>query len=104
MVKIKHYCDLPSGTTLELVSIHTGYPKDGKIPQAEYDIAIPFFRDGRWLGLDSDGFIRPVTRKIEYKSRPSLHECDARCMNGKCNGACECRCGGKNHGKGRVFA
>ena len=103
MAKIKHYCDLPNGITLELVSIHTSYPKDGKILQSEYDIAIPFFRDGRWLGIDSDGFFRPVTRKIEYKSNPSLHECDARCMNGRCNGKCECRCGGVNHGKGKVL-
>jgi hypothetical protein len=42
----------------------------------------------------------PVTRRIEYKSRPSLHECNAKCLNGKHNGVCECRCGGKNHGAG----
>lgn len=47
------------------------------------------------------GMIRdtlPVSRKINYKHRPSLHECNARCMGGKCGGTCECRCGGKNHG------
>ena len=39
----------------------------------------------------------PVTRKIEYKSKPSLHKCDARCMNSK-GFVCECSCGGKYHG------
>lgn len=42
----------------------------------------------------------PVERVIEYKSNPSRHECDARCMNatGRIM-KCECSCGGKNHGK-----
>jgi|WetSurMetagenome_2_1015567.scaffolds.fasta_scaffold1904293_1 hypothetical protein len=39
----------------------------------------------------------PITRKIYYKSNPSLHICDARCMNAKGHD-CECQCGGKNHG------
>lgn len=39
----------------------------------------------------------PVTRKIEYKSRPSLHKCDARCQNSTGH-VCECSCGGKYHG------
>lgn len=44
---------------------------------------------------------RAVERIVNYKSNPSKHECDARCMNA--NGRtmnCECSCGGKNHGKG----
>ena len=52
-----------------------------------------------WVGHDSNGVMLPVTRMITYKSQPSLHECNAKCMNGKCNGTCECRCGGKNHGR-----
>lgn len=40
----------------------------------------------------------PVTRRIKYKTQPSLHECNAKCMGGKHTGTCECRCGGKNHG------
>lgn len=39
-------------------------------------------------------------KDIEYKARPSLHECNAKCLNGKHSGTCECRCGGKNHGRG----
>lgn len=46
------------------------------------------------------GELLPVTRRIEYKARPSLHECNAKCMSGSARGACECRCGGKNHGVG----
>ena len=39
----------------------------------------------------------PVTRKIEYKSEPSLHVCNSRCRSA--NGhSCECSCGGANHG------
>jgi len=39
-------------------------------------------------------------RMVEYKSRPSLHECDARCMNATGRVMkCECACGGRNHGR-----
>ena len=41
----------------------------------------------------------PVTRKIYYKRNPSLHKCDARCMNARGHD-CECSCGGANHGIG----
>lgn len=64
-------------------------------------------------GLRYDGFNKrigraagaqewvPVERCIEYKSNPSRHACDARCLNA--NGKimrCECSCGGENHGRG----
>lgn len=59
----------------------------------------------KWVGHPVDGpdAILPVDRIIEYKKNPSLHECNAKCMGGKVNGACECKCGGKNHGVGSVF-
>lgn len=42
----------------------------------------------------------PVERVITYKSQPSRHECDARCMNATGRTMqCECACGGKNHGR-----
>lgn len=46
-----------------------------------------------------------VERVIEYKSNPSKHVCDARCVNatGRIM-KCECSCGGKNHGKGGFMA
>jgi hypothetical protein len=55
-----------------------------------------FFVDGQgWQGYST------VERCIEYKSNPSKHVCDARCMfaTGR-NMKCECSCGGKNHGNG----
>lgn len=43
----------------------------------------------------------PVERIIGFKSNPSRHECDARCMNASGRTMnCECSCGGKNHGRG----
>ena len=54
----------------------------------------------RIVGKTSDGRVLPVQRKIEYKKFPSKHECNSKCVNGKHNGACECQCGGKNHGIG----
>jgi hypothetical protein len=46
-----------------------------------------------------------VERTVQYKSNPSRHECDARCVNatGRIM-KCECSCGGKNHGKGSFMA
>lgn len=51
--------------------------------------------------LNGVGGLLPVERVIEYKSNPSRHECDSRCVNaqGKIM-RCECSCGGKNHGRG----
>ena len=43
--------------------------------------------------------IFPATRLIYYRTRPSLHKCDTRCMAAKGHN-CECSCGGKNHGIG----
>jgi hypothetical protein len=43
---------------------------------------------------------RPVERVVTYKSNPSKHECDARCMNASGRTMnCECACGGRNHGR-----
>lgn len=62
----------------------------------------------RWVGFAADtssrdrwNFVgaKPVTRIIEFKDRPSLHKCDARCQNAKGH-CCECSCGGKFHGAG----
>lgn len=45
----------------------------------------------------------PVERIIFYSNRPSLHECNAKCLNGKHNGSCECKCKGANHGRGSLI-
>lgn len=44
-----------------------------------------------------------AARHIEYKQFPSRHECNAKCLNGHVNGRCECKCGGKNHGRGSLL-
>ena len=54
--------------------------------------------------IDGKGWERgtvKVDRTVEYKARPSRHECDARCINATGRVMkCECACGGKNHGLG----
>ena len=44
-------------------------------------------------------------RMVRYKSNPSRHACDARCMNATGRTMnCECSCGGRNHGRGHAVA
>lgn len=76
----------------ELSGVHE---RDGKLVGyvSKSDL---FFVEGQgWQGYS------PVERRIEYKSNPSKHVCDARCMfaTGRTM-KCECSCGGKNHGNG----
>lgn len=41
-----------------------------------------------------------ATRMVQYKSNPSKHECNAKCMGAHGRSmVCECKCGGKNHGR-----
>lgn len=75
--------------------------KVGYFDDARRDVLVGFFDkseltyvDGHWTGYTT------VERSIKFKSNPSLHECDARCMSAK-GFNCECSCGGKNHGIGR---
>ena len=49
------------------------------------------------VATDTDGELHAVRRSIYYKNRPSLHECNGRCM-GATGPNCECSCGGANHG------
>ena len=54
----------------------------------------------RMVGMPADkSAVLPVTRKVFFKSNPSLHKCDARCRNAKGHD-CECSCGGEFHGAG----
>lgn len=102
---IKNFCDL-NGKTIELGGSH-------EISKAEFTARFPGVdgipykgRQHRiYLIASPVGTFRmedmvPVTRRIEYKSQPSLHKCNAKCIGGRCDGACECRCGGVNHGIG----
>lgn len=85
---------------VELIYIHP-------MLNAKFAVMFPGVRgiryDGYYMcvgyahGATKDGNELPVTRKIEFKSNPSLHKCDARCQNAK-GRICECSCGGKYHG------
>jgi hypothetical protein len=94
MATFKHF----SGTT-ELKSI---WP----MRNAEFAAAFPGVKGVRQdsfsklVGRAPTGEVLPVERTISYKSAPSLHVCNAKCLGGKVNGSCECQCGGKNHGLG----
>lgn len=84
MGRMIHFADLADGTTLrfETVSYDQGY----RARPRGYDAG-------------SNAWYR-CTRRVEVKSHPSLHACDARCLNaiGRIM-RCECSCLGINHGK-----
>lgn len=107
MANIKYFSDI-DGSTVAIRSVT-------QMRNEEFAVRFPGVKgmraDGysKWVGLSEAGNIRfvgdtsdllPITRKIEYKSFPSKHECNSKCLNGKHNGTCECQCGGKNHGAG----
>ncbi len=100
MDRIRYFSDI-NGETVALKGVHG-------IRNAEFAARFPGVKGFRYSGFDmwvghpvsGPDRILPVTRKIDYKSFPSRHECNAKCMGGKLNGTCECQCGGKNHGVG----
>jgi hypothetical protein len=56
-----------------------------------------------FVGRTASGEVRPVTRVVEIKANPSRHECDARCLGASGRSMrCECKCNGKNHGRGAL--
>ncbi len=98
---IKHFSDF-GGQTVEVPHIQP-------MRNAEFAARFPGVKGRRWDGFDMmvgkvNGTLLPVTRSIDYKRQPSLHVCNAKCVGGKVNGACECQCGGKNHGAGMFTA
>ncbi|MGF6996744.1 hypothetical protein [Paraburkholderia sp. GAS32] len=100
MANMKFYSDV-SGEPVELKN---PYGMDNKEYRAKWPDVKGRKYDGfsMWVGRPVDGGeVQPVTRYIEYRSNPSKHVCDSRCVNaqGKIM-KCECSCGGKNHGKG----
>ena len=98
MAKIKYFSDV-NGEAVQLVSV-------SQMPKEEFSARWPGIKGFRFDGYDmqvgrsANGNLLPVTRKIEFKSNPSLHDCNAKCLNGKHDGKCECICSGKNHGAG----
>lgn len=85
MANMKYFADLADGSTLEFDRVDYRSRKDIRA----YDRV-----SGRWVQCN---------RVVEFKSNPSRHECDARCIDatGRIM-KCECACGGKNHGRGGV--
>lgn len=99
MTTTKYFSDI-NGQTFEVPFIRP-------IKKEEFAKMFPGHRGIKYdgysmlVGAESFGGLEmPITRAINYKKNPSKHECNARCLNGKCGGTCECRCGGRNHGKG----
>lgn len=103
MANMKYFSDF-NGETTELVTLRG---MDNKEFAAKYPGIKGIRYDGFQMRVGQSAIgtnFMPMTRAIEYKSFPSKHECNAKCLNGKCNGKCECRCGGKNHGRGSIAA
>lgn len=100
MANIKNFSDF-TGEAIELKYLDA-------MKNAEFSARFPGVKGIRWDGFSMQvgypfsgpSIPLPVTRKIEYKSFPSKHICNSKCLNGKHNGTCECQCGGKNHGAG----
>ena len=96
--KTLHFCDTYNAP-IQLVGVR---PMDSK-KAAEMFPGVKAIKSDSysvWVGEDELGSLLPVTRKVNFKLRPSLHECSAKCRGGKCGGTCECKCGGKYHGVG----
>jgi hypothetical protein len=97
MARIKYFNGMQ-----ELKGIHG-------LDREKFRQAFPDVKGKRWDGfsmmvgypMEDPGNVVPVERVIEFKSNPSRHACDSRCLNaqGKIM-RCECSCGGKNHGRG----
>lgn len=100
MAKLKYYSDI-GNEVVELKNIH-------QIDNAKFARQFPGIQGLRADGytklagypVDGTGGVLPVTRRIEFKTFPSRHECNSKCLTGKSTGTCECQCGGKNHGRG----
>ena len=97
----KYFSDATDGA-VELTAITS-------ISNAEFAARFPGVRGIRLDGYEmivgrANGSLLPATRRVNYKSQPSRHECNAKCLGGKHDGACECSCGGKNHGRGMFTA
>lgn len=98
MATFKYFSDI-TGDAVELKGLQ---PMDNAKFAAQWPAVKGIRADGytKWVARDAVGTLLPITRMIEMKRFPSRHECNAKCLNGKHNGACECQCGGKNHGAG----
>ena len=88
MANFRFFADMPDGATV--MNKRADYDLGSrKMPRIWDDAARTWVR---------------ATRVVIRKANPSLHECDARCVNATGRTMqCECSCGGKNHGKGTAL-
>ena len=86
MANYLFFSDLPSG--------EVAFSKRADYDQGERKMPRIYSEEHGWLR---------ATRVVIRKNNPSMHECDARCLNASGRTMnCECKCGGKNHGKGSL--
>lgn len=98
MARFSYFSDVDNTMELGVVSTMPNHEFGKRWPSVKGLKNDSFsMRVGRPVG---GGDWMPVTRKIEIKTNPSLHECNAKCLNGSHNGKCECKCLGRNHGRG----
>ncbi|WP_025140893.1 hypothetical protein [Achromobacter sp. DH1f] len=89
MANIKYFSDV-AGDAVALTAPHgmpnkafaARWPGVKVIPYDVYQTLVGH------AGGNLGGATLPVMRKIEYKSLPSRQEGNAKCVNGKANGAC----------------
>lgn len=99
MAQLRHFSDL-NGNTVRLDFV-TAMPNDKFRAQWPNVKGLRYDGYQMWVGRQTGvKDYLPVTRRIDMKSNPSKHECNAKCLNGAHNGRCECKCGGMNHGRG----
>jgi len=114
MASLAYFADLPNGETIAFKAkrVPTFVDRMGiqhtRVVEPRVGLYVPA---GAPAGTGNKlcGYVEgmgmvEITRKVEMKSNPSRHECDARCMNASGRTMnCECSCGGANHGKGRFM-
>lgn len=110
MARFVYFADLPNGEVLEWSDRREKFGEDrmGCALYREVTAKVGMFlptanpaAGNKLCGYHPELGRVEITRKVILKVSPSRHDCDARCMNASGrNMACECSCGGKNHGRG----
>lgn len=92
--------------TVRFFSDYAGRSVEVDAPQAvtqgELSELFPGFLPRTTLVGIHNGRRRPVTRIIHAVATTKPHRCNAKCLNGRPDGVCECACGGVNHGLASV--
>lgn len=101
-MSVRYFSDF-GGNTVELTGIYgldnTEFEK--RFPDVKGRRSDSFSKFVGFPQRSMPGQELPVTRVINYKSNPSKHKYDSRCIHATGRTMnCECSCGGANHGKG----